>query len=160
MSSGLYILIYLTIYEKNYRWVKIGISSIFFLHFFSFLYTIYSNPGIPERKYYTRNYIQYIKKEEKGKYTKCKICNIITPKSLHAVHCYYCNVCVFDHDHHCTCFGKCVGKNNCWSFYTALITIPLFMIMGFITLICFAVYEDEARSALRRQARLARKNKF
>ena len=68
-----------------------------------------------------------MKKEEKSKYTKCKICNIITPKNLNAIHCYYCDVCVIDHDHHCTCFGKCVGKNNCCTFYTSLVTIPLYM---------------------------------
>jgi hypothetical protein len=153
MSSGLYILIYLTIYEKNYRWVKIGISSIFFLHFFSFLYTIFSNPGIPERKYYTRNYIQYIKKEEKGKYTKCKICNIITPKSLHVVHCYYCNVCVFDHDHHCTCFGKCVAKNNCILFYISIVSIPIYAVTCFITLIAYVLYLDEMHREKRKYGR-------
>ena len=65
-----------------------------------------------------------------------------------------------EHDHHCTCFGKCIGKNNCCSFYTSLISIPFFMIMGFITLICYAVYEDEVRTALRKQARLAKRKKF
>ena len=117
------------------------------------MYTIIVNPGIPGRKYYLRNYIQNIKKEEKAKYTKCKICNIITPKNLNAIHCYYCDVCVIDHDHHCTCFGKCVGKNNCCTFYTSLVTIPLYMIMGFITLVCYAIYIDEVQAEIRRQSR-------
>ena len=111
------------------------------------------NPGIPERKYYSKSYIQTIKKEEKSKYIKCKICNIITPKNLNVTHCYNCNVCVINHDHHCTCFGKCVGKNNCCTFYTALVTIPLYMVMGFITLVAYAIYVDEVQTQLRRQAR-------
>ena len=119
---------------------------MFYTHFFSFIYTVLINPGIPERKYYSKNYIQNIKKEEKSKYIKCKICNIITPKELNVSHCYYCNVCVINPDHHCTCFGKCVGKNNCCTFYTTLVTIPLFMIVAFITLICFAIYLDEVKS--------------
>ena len=34
------------------------------------------------------------------------------------------------------------------------------MIMGFITLIRYAVHEDEVRTALRKQARLAKHKKF
>jgi hypothetical protein len=153
ISTGIYLLIYFTIYHQNYKWVKIGINTIFGIHFISFLYTIIVNPGIPGRKYYSRNYIQNIKKEEKSKYTMCQLCNIITPKQLHAIHCYYCDVCVIDQDHHCTCFGKCVGKNNCCTFYTSLVTIPLYMVMGFITLVCYAIYIDEVQAELRRQAR-------
>lgn len=111
------------------------------------------NPGIPERKYYSRNYIRNVKREEKSKYMRCKICNIITPKALNVTHCYYCNVCVINHDHHCTCFGKCVGKNNCCAFYTSLVSIPLYMVMGFITLVSYAIYIDEVHSEMRRQAR-------
>ena len=151
VSSGIYLLIYFTIYEQNYKWVKIGINWAFGLHFFSFLYTIIINPGIPGRKYYSRNYIRNIKKEEKSKYIRCKICNIITPKSLNATHCFYCNVCVINHDHHCTCFGKCVGRNNCFSFYTALVTIPVYMVWGFIALVAYAIYIDELHTKMRRQ---------
>ena len=153
VSAGIYILIYFTIFHQNYIWVKIGITSVFLINFFSFLYTILINPGIPERKYYSRNYIKTIKKEEKSNYVKCKVCNIITPKKLKVTHCYYCNVCVIDQDHHCTFFGKCVGKNNCCTFYTALASLPLYMIMGFITLVCYAVYVDELRSQMRRRSR-------
>lgn len=133
--------------------MKFGINIIFGIHFITFLYTIIINPGIPERKYYARNYIKNVKKEEKLKYVNCKICNIITPKSLKAIHCYYCDVCVINQDHHCTCFGKCIGKNNCCAFYFALVTIPLYMVMGFITLVAYAIYIDEIQSQIRRQAR-------
>ena len=153
LSTGIYLLIRFTIYEQNYQWVKIGINLIFGIHFFSFLYTIIVNPGIPERKYYTRNYIRNINKEDKSKYNRCKICNIITPKTLNVTHCYYCNVCVINHDHHCTCFGKCVGRNNCCTFYTSLVSIPLYMVMGFITLVAYAIYIDEVHTQMRRQAR-------
>ncbi len=131
--------------------MKITLNTIFYTHVFSFLYTVFINPGIPERKYYSKNYIQNIKKEEKSKYIKCKICNIITPKELKVSHCYYCNVCVINQDHHCTFFGKCVGKNNCFTFYLTLVTIPLLMITAFITLICYAIYLDQVQSERRRK---------
>ena len=108
----LYLLIYFTIYEKNYIAIKITLNIIFIIHFFSFLITVIANPGIPERKYYYNNYIKNIKKEEESEYDKCKKCNIITPKILNVSHCYYCDVCVINQDHHCTCLGKCIGKNN------------------------------------------------
>lgn len=73
------------------------------------------------------------------------------------MHCYYCNICVIDHDNHCTCLGKCIGKNNCCAFYTILVTIPLYMVMGFITLVAYAIYVDEVQTEMRRKAR---QNKF
>ena len=133
--------------------MKFGINIIFGIHFITFLYTIIINPGIPERKYYARNYIKNVKKEEKLKYVNCKICNIITPKSLKAIHCYYCDVCVINQDHHCSCIGKCVGKNNCILFYLAIATIPIYAIMCFITLISYVIYLDDENKQIRKIGR-------
>ena len=127
--------------------------TIFFIHFFSFLLTIIVNPGIPERKYYYKNYIKNINKKDESDYDKCKICNIITPKILNVSHCYYCNVCVINQDHHCTCLGKCVGKNNCFLFYTAIVTIPLFAIVGFVTLVSYVIFIDAEEKEIRKYGR-------
>ena len=145
----LYLLIYFTIYEKNYIAIKITLNVIFIIHFFSFLFTVIANPGIPERKYYYNNYIKNIKKEEESEYNKCKKCNIITPKILNVSHCYYCDVCVINQDHHCTCLGKCIGKNNWILFYIAIITIPLYLVIGFITLISYVIYIDDENRKIR-----------
>ena len=150
---ALYFLIYFTIYEKNYKGIKISLNIIFIIHFFSFLLTIIANPGIPERKYYYKNYAENIKKEEKSNYYTCKICNIITPKELNVSHCYYCDVCVINQDHHCTCLGKCVGKNNCILFYLAIATVPIFLVMGFITLISYVIYLDDENRQIRQIGR-------
>lgn len=152
-SLGIQLLIYFTIYKKNYKAIKIIEMTTFIIHFLSFFFTIIVNPGIPDRKYYYKNYINNIKKKDKSEYDRCKICNIITPKVLNVTHCYYCDVCVVNQDHHCTCLGKCVGKNNCILFYMAIVTIPLFAVMGFVTLISYVIYLDDEEREIRKYGR-------
>ena len=153
LATCLYLLIYFTIYERNFKGIKIAITTTFITHFFSFLLTIIVNPGIPDRKYYYHNYIKTIEKIDKKKYDKCKICNIITPKILNVSHCYYCDVCVVNQDHHCTCIGKCIGKNNCILFYLSIITIPLYAVMCFVTLISYVIYIDDENRQIRKFGR-------
>ena len=43
--------------------------------------------------------------------TKCKI-----KKENHTVHCFICQRCIEDFDHHCYWINKCVGKKNYWLF--------------------------------------------
>lgn len=33
------------------------------------------------------------------------------------VHCYDCDRCCKDYDHHCPVLGNCIGKKNIWTFY-------------------------------------------
>ena len=68
---------------------------------------------------------------------------------MNVSHCYYCDVCVINQDHHCTCLGKCIGKNNWILFYIAIITIPLYLVIGFITLISYVIYIDEENRKIR-----------
>lgn len=152
-SISSFLLVYFNIYEQNYKWVKIAIKSIFGINFLSTFYTIFANPGIPDRKYYSRKYIKYVNKEDKSKYTICKICNIITPKSLNTSHCSDCKICVINHDFHFDTFGKCIGKNNYYAFYISLITIPFYIVMIFITFLTYLIYTDEYEMEKRRQGR-------
>ena len=149
----LYYLIIRYLYLKNYIGIKISLNIIFVIHSFSFLFTIIANPGIPPRKYYYNNYIKNIEKEEESNYDRCKICNIITPKKLNVSHCYFCDVCVINHDHHCTFFGKCIGKNNCILFYTTIVTVPLYLIICFISLVGHLIYIDEEETQIRKMGR-------
>jgi hypothetical protein len=123
------------------------------MHFLSFLFTVIANPGIPERKYYYNNYINSINKDDEKNYDRCKRCNIITPKYMKVYHCVYCDVCVINQDHHCTCLGKCIGKNNRFLFYLFIVTMPLYLIMSFITLVAYVIYFDEESRQLRRIGR-------
>ena len=122
---------------------------MFITHFLSFLFTIIANPGIPERKYYYNDYIKNINKDDEKNYERCKICNIITPNYMKVCHCVFCDVCVVNQDHHCTCLGKCIGKNNWFLFYLFIVTLPLYLIMSFVTLIGYVIYIDNERRLLR-----------
>ena len=61
---ALYLLIRYTIYDNNFKWIKITLNIIFVIHFFSFLLAVIANPGIPDRKYYYKNYIDKIIEED------------------------------------------------------------------------------------------------
>ena len=150
---ALYILIRYYIYDNNFKWIKITQNIMFVTHFFSFLLTVIANPGIPDRKYYYKNYIDKITEEDEDLYDKCEICNIITTKKLNVSHCYYCDVCVVDQDHHCTCLGKCVAKNNCILFYISIVSIPFYAVTCFITLIAYVLYLDEMHREKRKYGR-------
>ena len=57
-----------------------------------------------------------------------------------ARHCYECQVCVDDLDHHCPWTGKCIGKRTLFAFHLFLICLSvhiLFVVVGAI--VVFAV---------------------
>ena len=76
----------------------------------------------------------------KSQMEECERCNIIVPKSLQVCHCYHCDLCVIGQDHHCVWLGKCIGKNNWISFYAAMVSLPLFLIFSFLTLVMHLIY--------------------
>ena len=53
-------------------------------------------------------------------------------------HCNMCGICVENIDHNCIWVGKCVGKNNKFSFDAMLFSIGLFY--AYIILIVFLKY--------------------
>ena len=43
----------------------------------------------------------------------CGNCKFLYPYSnKKMIHCFFCNICVCNYDHHCGVIGKCVGKYN------------------------------------------------
>lgn len=56
--------------------------------------------------------------EDLSHVTLCSLCNIFRAKGT--AHCYDCNSCVEQLDHHCPWTGKCVGKYNLMPFYAFL----------------------------------------
>ena len=64
------------------------------------------NPGI----IYSDNKSKNNKNEQK---IYCGACKFLYPNSNKKMeHCYTCNICVCNYDHHCGVVGKCVGKYN------------------------------------------------
>ena len=42
----------------------------------------------------------------------CEICDLHIDSKFNSRHCYDCNVCIRNHDHHCPWMGQCIGEGN------------------------------------------------
>ena len=109
----------------------------------SYLFTSLINPGIPDRNYYSNNFINNNPDSSCTDFVKCSQCNIIVPRNLRMTHCTICQVCVLKHDHHCPWTGKCIGQRNIISFYIFLTFLLCYMFMSFITFISFLINWQE-----------------
>ena len=86
-----------------------------------------ANPGIIQNKKSDINNVAY-----------CSICQVYYNPNNNVEHCSICGIWVENIDHHCIWVGKCVGKNNKFSFYAMLFSIGLFY--AYIILIVFLKY--------------------
>ena len=68
-------------------------------------------------------------------YVRCRVCNVRRPPR--ASHCYQCNVCVLEHDHHCGVLGGCVGIRSLRWFTLYLTSISTASLLG-----CFWLVMD------------------
>ncbi|KAH9599678.1 Palmitoyltransferase [Trypanosoma melophagium] len=58
----------------------------------------------------------------------CRVCGVRRPPRT--AHCYQCNVCVLEHDHHCGIIGGCVGQRSLRWFALYLVTVSTASGMG------------------------------
>jgi len=59
----------------------------------------------------------------------CEKCNFEIYEGME--HCQDCQVCVYDMDHHCVFFSKCIGGGNAKPFYGTIAFLVLnFVIIG------------------------------
>ena len=75
-------------------------------------------------------------------FTQCVHCDLYRPPN--ASHCYECNVCITDLDHHCPWTGKCIGKKNLYRFYAFLFCILIEIVMAIALAIDGAVNDLES----------------
>ena len=67
----------------------------------------------------------------------CALCDLHRPKE--AYHCYDCEVCVLELDHHCPWTGKCIGNRNLRAFYAFLTALSVHTLyVALVTLVYFA----------------------
>eukprot|EP00942_MAST-04A_sp_MAST-4A-sp1_P009030 g9030.t1 len=96
-------------------------NGIFYFSFggLLFMYTMAacSDPGIVEKN--DPDIDVHIPKGQ----TLCSYCNVARERGT--VHCYECDACILELDHHCPWTGKCIGKKNLFYFY------------GFLSFLCF-----------------------
>ena len=67
----------------------------------------------------------------------CPKCKIYKNYENNIKHCYKCDCCIENFDHHCIWMGKCLGKNNQNIFFLLIVLIELNFIIN--TLICIVV---------------------
>lgn len=129
-----------SVFVGPYLWTKVSIwlpllSWLFFICTVLFLLlTSLTDPGILPRKIIC-DLIVGIGAKVQGEATYCKECEIYRPKS--AKHCFRCNNCVLELDHHCPFLGSCIGKNNYQHFIAALISVGL---LGLTNVSCMCIY--------------------
>ncbi|EGR34814.1 hypothetical protein IMG5_001550 [Ichthyophthirius multifiliis] len=93
---------------KKGKVIYILTFGINFLQIISYLLTALLNPGIAIIQ--TK---QKINKKQK-KHSFCDKCQIIKNQGIY--HCFECDICIQDYDHHCPWTGKCIGKGNMFFF--------------------------------------------
>ena len=110
------------------EWEKYLYFLVVFLIFFFFDRCFLINPGIIQNK-----------KMDNENNCYCTICHVYYNPANKISHCSDCNVCVEKIDHHCVWVGKCVAKNNLFSFYAMLVSIGIYYL--YIILMCLFGYE-------------------
>ena len=99
------------------------------------IYFLNKSPGKikTNKKKYLLNLIENDNKNEIDMWYYCIKCQI--KKEANSNHCYFCDECYSDFDHHCIWLKKCIGKNNKKNFYVLILIILLNSVFNLI--ICF-----------------------
>ena len=136
---------FFTLFSNNPQIIKIIETGAFLIEITSYLLTMLINPGIPSRYYHTKNIentYEYINSlgQPNRPYLKCNKCHLYVTKDMKVVHCKTCNVCVMNQDHHCPWTGKCIGKNNLYTFYIFVTFLFVFIMTSFVTFLTYIVF--------------------
>lgn len=74
----------------------------------------------------------------------CHYCKFFYPKSNKKMeHCFICNICVCNLDHHCGVVGKCVGRYNTFIFSSFVLTISGFIFSLYMLLFNFMFHKKK-----------------
>lgn len=114
------------LYIAKYLIISVFIIGLFIalIQNASYIYTALINPGLAV---YEPNNINYYDTNRRF----CNKCKIYVNSDT-TYHCYYCDICIIDHDHHCPWTSKCIGRKNLISFYVFVTsTFVLFLFMFF-----------------------------
>jgi hypothetical protein len=106
---------------------------VFFFHCFLILNifrTSLMDPGYVKR----RTDPQIIRDYEGAWYCTACMVTLKERKEKKIAHCYDCERCTEEHDHHCIVVGMCIAKKNLWSFYMMIGTFMIFMVSSYYTL--------------------------
>ncbi len=127
--ASLSFIYFFLIFESKF-WEKLLYFILIFLLFFNFNRCVLINPGI----------VQNTKKDKKN-FEFCNICQVYFNPNDNVEHCNMCGICIERYDHHCIWVGKCIGKNNCFTFYTMLGLV--FINYAYITFLVYSLYSNK-----------------
>ena len=91
----------------------------------SYLYTSLINPGLGKDQE-----IDYYSTSKRN----CNRCNISYERHT-TLHCTYCDICIYQHDHHCPWTGKCIGQKNKISFYVFISFTMVLLVYFFLAIV-------------------------
>lgn len=91
----------------------------------SFIFTAV-DPGVYPRL--LKGEVDVLASIEGGRFVYCRTCGIFRPPLTS--HCRICDVCVLNHDHHCTILGGCVGRRTLRFFVGYLVSISICLAIG------------------------------
>ena len=136
-----FILIHISIIQSVFPYMRYLLTLFYLINFLNHAYLCLFNPGIPNIECFSKNCLKKIKKEDKKYFQICEICNIIVDSSDDVRHCNECNICVKNWDHHCYWTGKCIAKNNYYSFQIFTFTILLYYLWYAIIFVVWALIQ-------------------
>lgn len=129
---GLYTGLMVFIYIKYWKIIGIVLRIIgeilYPIFAISYTYTSFINPGYPKNSFGRAFGIP------RNDYYFCELCRFWIRKSSYASHCFDCNICIEQQDHHCPWTGHCIGKNNLSTFYifgASAFAFPVYLSISF-----------------------------
>lgn len=89
-----------------------------------------------------------------GKIVFCRFCHLYRPPRTS--HCHTCNVCILDHDHHCSILGGCVGKRTLRFFALYLVSLSISILVGitWIGRVLYSAFRVAVSMSHRKNSRL------
>ena len=109
--SFIFLAVYLTLWKYIGFLMQILGHICFWTYFISYTHCSLCNPGYP------KNDIGRKIGQPSAEYYFCNKCKFYLRKSRYAHHCFDCDICIENHDHHCPWTGHCIGRNNYYSFF-------------------------------------------
>jgi len=134
-----FILIHLNIIHSVFPYMKYMLTVFYLMNFLNHMYIFLINPGIPSPENFSKKCLKIIKEADKKYFEVCEICNIIVDCSDDVRHCTECNICVKKIDHHCYWVGKCIAKNNYFTFQMFTFTTLLYYVWYAIVFVVWAI---------------------
>lgn len=117
--SLVFFLFYFLAHDKINPYIRIFGVVVYSVFTLSYLYTSFSNPGIPKKDLWIKNVsINDAFNNRKIKnYRICPYCQLIMNIEENTTHCDDCEICIEGYDHHCPWTSKCIGRDNLKTFY-------------------------------------------